>query len=128
MRADGRVWVLPWVRTLVCADGVVRTAAVALGAAGRVVCLAHAFCLSCVGGWWRRCCPMRSFDCHETVVTMSGGPALAAHDWLVARADVALVISPAVARAVERLGRTPMPLGNGIEVERFVAEPSAGPQ
>lgn len=30
MRADGPVWVLPWVRTLVCADGVVRTEAAAV--------------------------------------------------------------------------------------------------
>lgn len=101
----------------------------ALDAADRVVCLAHAF--------WPELCrrvvetllpDAVIYDCHETVVTMSGGPTRAAHEWLVARADVVLAISPAVAQAVERLGRTPMQLGNGIEVERFAAEPPARPQ
>lgn len=101
----------------------------ALDAADRVVCLAHSF-------WPELCRRVVEtllpdgviYDCHETVVTMVGGRTLAAHEWLVARADVVLAISPAVAQAVQRLGRTPMPLGNGIEVERFAAERPAAPQ
>ena len=95
----------------------------ALDAADRVVCLAHSF-------WPDMCRRLVEtlqpdaliYDCHETVVKLASASSEgAAHAWLVDRADVVLAISPAVAQAVEGLGRTPMLLGNGIEVERFGA-------
>lgn len=67
------------------------------------------------------------YDCHETVVAMGGGPDWAAHQWLVARADAVLAISPLVAEAVRALGREPLLLGNGIDGRRFAAAPPAPP-
>lgn len=102
----------------------------ALDAVQRVVFLAHSF--------WPEVCRRLVetlqpdavlYDCHETAVTMaSGTAAAAAHAWLAGRADVVLAISPAVAQAIERQGRTPMLLGNGIEVERFARQPPAAPE
>ncbi len=102
----------------------------ALDEATRVVCLTHSF--------WPDVCRRLVetlmpdaviYDCHETVVAMaSASREGAAHAWLVDRADVVLAISPAVAQAVERLGRTPMRLGNGIEVARFQAAAPEAPQ
>ena len=68
------------------------------------------------------------YDCHETVVTLAGGPARAAHQWLVAHADAVAAISPAVADAVRGLGREPLLLGNGIDGECFAAARPAEPE